>query len=179
MFGNILPEILMSLMVTTRIKKSTVKVVLKAYLRKTRDFDGIYRSYLAVLEGKSLNHSTNRKDHGVKQFERVKAIKMLNEVLGLDGGKVLVEGVKNNNIDTGFYQVRQILETILSFNKSKHINLSVKDATRKVLVKLIQTYDLSMLKKYLGSNELEALEEIENKYVQKKYDSKFAKKIKS
>ena len=59
------------------------------------------------------------------------------------------------------------------------MSLSVKDMTRKVLVKLVQTYDLTMLKKHLGKNDLESLEEIEQKYVQKKYDSKFAKKMKS
>jgi hypothetical protein len=66
MFGNIFPEIIMGLMITTRLKKSTVKIILKSYLRKTREYDGIYRAYLAVLEGKSLIHSTNRKDYGVK-----------------------------------------------------------------------------------------------------------------
>lgn len=117
MFGNILPEIIMGLMIMTRLKKSSVRIILKSYLRKTREFDGIYRAYLSILEGKSLIHSSNRKDHGVKQFERVKAVKMLNDILALDGGKVLVEGIKEDNIDTGFYKVRQILETVLRFQK--------------------------------------------------------------
>ncbi len=136
-FAAILPEILMSLIVSTRLKKSTVQLVVKTYLRKTRDFDGIYRSYLAVLEGQSLNTQTNRKDHGVKQSERVKAINMLMEILNLDGGKVLVQGVNENKVDTGFYQLRQIIETVLSFQKQSHINLTVKDASRQALVKLI------------------------------------------
>ena len=59
------------------------------------------------------------------------------------------------------------------------MSLSVKDTTRQVLVKLIQSYDLTSLKTQLGSQDLETLEEIEHKYVEKKYDSKFAKKIKS
>ena len=75
----------------------------------------MYRSYLSALEGESLNHVTNRKDHGVKQSERIKALKMLNEVMSLDGGKVLVQGFNQNKIDTGFYKVRQIIETVLSF----------------------------------------------------------------
>ena len=85
----VLPEILLALMITTRIKKSSSFPVLKQYLVKTRDFDGIFRSYVSALEGHSLIDPIHPKDHGIKQLERIKTLNMLCDVLGLDGGKVL------------------------------------------------------------------------------------------
>lgn len=105
-YAMILPEILLALMITTRIKKASVFPILKSYLIKTRDYDGVFRSYISALEGNSLVDPIHPQEHGIKQLERIKSLNMLCDILGLDGGKILQVGINDKSIDTAFYQVR-------------------------------------------------------------------------
>jgi hypothetical protein len=144
-YALVLPEIFLALMITTRIKKASVFPILKSYLLKTRDFDGVFRSYISALEGNSLTDQNNQQDHGVKQLERIKSLKMLCDILGLDGGKILQIGMNEKVVDTAFYQVRQVVETVLGLHRSKTLSINIKEATRQALVKLVQKYDLKLL----------------------------------
>lgn len=47
------------------------------------------------------------------------------------------------------------------------------------MVKFVQKYDLTLIKKHLHSSDLEELVDVEKKFVAKKYESKFSQQFKS
>ena len=176
-YSEIVMKILIETMLAGRGGSKLSKAVIKAFLKKTRNWDILWDEYVeTALKGKFRTTDHVGNDGGYSVAKRSRGVRLLKDIIAMDNGNIL-QGIKEDGIDTCFWRVRQAVELILAYYLNKKSPISLKDASRNALMGIMKKYNLDMLKQNLSSKDRESLEDIEGKYIKKKYESKLSRKL--
>lgn len=93
---------------------------------------------------------------------KTRAMRTIPEFLRLD------LSVLSNTKNTAFSKVRQSLEIVISCMQNG-ISIQTKDSSRQCLTDLLNEFDLSEIRRNLSKADEDFLDEIEGKFVKKKY----------
>ena len=148
----ILANVIDSIFDTSKqIRDSAHRCIIK-YISNTRNIDKIWIKYYS--QGLTSRNLT----------VRTRSIRGMQNIIEYD------PTVLSNEKNSAFGEFRKCIESLVIYHKNE-TSQTVKDAALSTLITLIKNYDLQKLYSYLAVEHQNALEDIQNKYVNKHYKS--------